>query len=77
MNKIELYSKILSVRTKLKRLQQVSWNINQLEKKYQLDDLEDDEMEYLLSAYLSYIDELEITLNELKDEQKPRVDKNP
>jgi len=58
MNHIEAYSNILRIRSKFKRLQQLSWNINKLEQAYQIDNLEPKELELLYDTYVSLIKEL-------------------
>jgi hypothetical protein len=74
MNHIEAYSNILRIRSKFKRLQQLSWNINKLEKQYQIDDMDPKDLVYLYDTYASYIKELEIIYDELKDEREQRLD---
>ena len=72
MNHIQAYSNILRIRSKFKRLQQLSWNINKLEQAYQIDNLEAKELELLYDTYVSLIKELNIIYDELKDEGKTR-----
>ena len=67
MNHIQAYSNILRIRSKFKRLQQLSWNINKLEQAYQIDNLEAEELELLYDTYVSLIKELNIIYDELKD----------
>lgn len=70
MNHIEVYSNVLRIRSKFKRVQQLSWNISKLEQKFDVENIEDDsELEALYKAYVSLIGELELTYNELKNEQ--------
>lgn len=69
MNHIEIYSNVLRIRSKFKRVQQLSWNVNKLEQKFDIEAIEDDELESLYKTYLSLIEELELTYNELKNEQ--------
>lgn len=68
MNHIQAYSNILRIRSKFKRLQQLSWNINKLEQAYQIDNLGAEELELLYDTYVSLIKELNIIYDELKDE---------
>lgn len=68
MNHIQAYSNILRIRSKFKRLQQLSWNINKLEQAYQIDNLQAEELELLYDTYVSLIKELNIIYDELKDE---------
>lgn len=75
MNHIEAYSNILRIRSKFKRLQQLSWNINKLEQAYQIDNLEPKELELLYDTYVSLIKELGLIYDELKDEGENRIHK--
>jgi hypothetical protein len=68
MNHIEAYSNILRIRSKFKRLQQLSWNINKLEQAYQIEKLDPKELELLYDTYVSLIRELNLIYDELKDE---------
>ncbi len=69
MNRIEIYSNVLRIRSKFKRVQQLSWNVSKIEQKFDVENIEDDdELKALYEAYLSLIDELELTYNELKNE---------
>lgn len=76
MNHIEAYSNILRIRSKFKRLQQLSWNLSKLEQAYQIDNLEAEELELLYDTYVSLIKELNIIYDELKDEGKTIQGKN-
>lgn len=76
MNHIQAYSNILRIRSKFKRLQQLSWNINKLEQAYQIDNLEAKELELLYDTYVSLIKELNIIYDELKDEGETVQGKN-
>lgn len=69
MNHIETYSNVLRIRSKFKRLQQLSWNINKLEQNFQIDQMQDDELSMLFDTYISLIKELKLIYDELKDEQ--------
>lgn len=75
MNHIEAYSNILRIRSKFKRLQQLSWNINKLEQAYQIENLNPDELSLLYDTYVSLIGELGLIYDELKDEGKNRMGK--
>jgi hypothetical protein len=70
MNHIEVYSNILRIRSKFKRLQQLSWNVSKLEKAYDLDVMKKDDLPSLFEAYQSLIHELNLIYDELKDEDK-------
>lgn len=76
MNHIEAYSNILRIRSKFKRLQQLSWNINKLEQAYQIEKLDPKELELLYDTYVSLIRELNLIYDELKDEGVNGVDKS-
>ena len=70
MNRIKIYSNVLRIRSKFKRVQQLSWNVSKIEQKFDVENIEDDdELKALYEAYLSLIDELELTYNELKNEK--------
>lgn len=73
MNHIEAYSNILRIRSKFKRLQQLSWNINKLEQAYQIENLDPKELKLLYDTYVSLIKELSLIYDELKDETTPGV----
>ena len=75
MNHIEAYSNILRIRSKFKRLQQLSWNINKLEQAYQIENLDPKELELLYDTYVSLIRELNLIYDELKDEGENRMGK--
>lgn len=72
MNHIEAYLNILRIRSKFKRLQQLSWNINKLEQAYQIEKLDPKELELLYDTYVSLIRELNLIYDELKDEGKTK-----
>ena len=76
MNHIEAYSNILRIRSKFKRLQQLSWNINKLEQAYQIENLDPKELELLYDTYVSLIRELNLIYDELKDEGETVQGKN-
>lgn len=76
MSKIQTYSSLLSIRNKLKKVQQLSWAINKIEQRYDMDTLTDIELVELIEVYENLIDELEIILVELKDGRKLRVGSN-
>lgn len=68
MNHIKAYSKILRIRTKFKRLQQLSWTLSKLEQNYNIDKLKPEELELLYETYIGMVDELYLIYDELKDE---------
>jgi len=75
MKHIEAYSSILRIRSKFKRMQQLSWNISQLEKAYPIDGLHQKDFEPLYEAYQSLIGELSVIYDELKDEREIHADR--
>jgi hypothetical protein len=68
MNHIQAYSNILKIRTKFKRLQQLSWTLSKLEQQYDIDRLEPKELKLLHQPYVDMVDELYLIYDELKDE---------
>ena len=68
MNHIEAYSNILRIRSKFKRLQQLSWNVSKLEKAYSIENLTPEDLGLLFDTYVSLIKELYLIYDELKDE---------
>jgi len=54
MNRIETYGAIVKLRDQLKRVQQLSWNITQFEKKFPFDQMTEDQYEDLFRAYSEY-----------------------
>jgi len=76
MNHIQAYSNILRIRSKFKRLQQLSWNLSKLEQAYQIDNLGAKELGLLYDTYVSLIKELNIIYDELKDEGETVQGKN-
>lgn len=70
MNHIEIYSNVLRMRSKFKRVQQLSWNVSKIEQKFDVENIEDDdELKALYEAYVSLINELELIYNELQNER--------
>ena len=72
MNKSEsvpLFQKLLQVRASFKSISQLSWSIAQLEKRYPLDTLPEEEIAGLLKAYQAFAKEL----NEINDELKREI----
>ena len=64
MNGVATFQKILKLRTILKSLTQLSWNISQLEKRYPIDALNNEEVKGLYKAYSEYA----VWLKEINDE---------
>lgn len=68
MNHIKAYSDILRIRTKFKRLQQLSWTLSKLEQQYNIDNLDPKELNLLYDTYKSMTGELYLIYDELQDE---------
>jgi len=68
MNKLQLYTKTLKVRNSIKQIQQISWIVSQIEKRYNIETMQEEDLEILLDAYLDFIPDIERILNELKYE---------
>lgn len=54
MNDVKKYSKLVSIRNLLKEVQQISWDITQLDKKFPIEDAEEIGYQDLLYAYLAF-----------------------
>jgi len=52
----------------MKSLQQISWTISQFERRYSVDELDEQTAKDLVEAYLDYVPQLTRILDELKDE---------
>ena len=59
LSTIEKYSQLVKLRDLLKDVQQLSWNINNVEKKYPLDSLLESDYESLLKVYIEFEGEIE------------------
>lgn len=71
MNEIELYHKASEFRKISKRIQQISYSLNQLEKRFNLDNLSDPaDILALIKAYEDNLNELILFINEIKNEDK-------
>ena len=57
-NSLEKYSKLITLRNLLKEVQQLSWNITQLDKKFPMEKAEDIGYEKLISAYTKFKDDI-------------------
>jgi 2-methylisocitrate lyase-like PEP mutase family enzyme len=67
-NEIVAYSKISTIRDILKRIQQLSWNITQMDKKFPIDDLDSSQYGEVLYAYRQYKHDLDQINSNFKDE---------
>jgi len=70
MSKIARYSKILQYRNIFKKIQQLSWTISKLEQRFDIDQLNEQELKDLLETYNSFTPQLFNILDELKDESR-------
>lgn len=71
MNKdesINNFQRLLRLRTIFKQVSQLSWNITQLEKRYPLESLNEQETNDLIVAYQQYAKQISKADDELKDE---------
>ncbi len=63
-----LYSKVITLRNLLKEIQQLSWDITQLDKKFPIEKAEQtDAYESLISVYLNFSDRIESIASEFKE----------
>lgn len=53
----------------MKALQQISWTISQFERRYDVNNLDEETAKSLVKAYLEYTPQLSRILDELKDER--------
>lgn len=75
MNKddsINNFQRLLRLRTIFKQVSQLSWNITQLEKRYPLESLNEQEANDLITAYQQYAKQLSKADDELNDELKEK-----
>lgn len=71
MNEIELYHRASQLRKYSKRIQQISYTLNQIEKRFNLDNLDDPaDIAALIKAYQDNLNELILFVNEIKNEDK-------
>ena len=65
------FNRLLKLRTTLKGVAQISWNLSQLEKRYPLEGMTDNEVEGLLIAYESFTKDLMDLVDDLRSNAKP------
>ena len=53
----------------MKSLQQISWTISQIERRYNIDDVDDKNAQEIISVYDGYIPQIQRILDELLDEK--------
>lgn len=65
---LELYNKLLKIRGLFNKVQQISWQSNQLAKKFPIDQLTKEEQLKLLNFYFEMLPDLRDILNQLESE---------
>jgi len=65
---INHFQELLKLRSLFKSVSQLSWNIAQIEKRYPIDSLSEQEVKQLLSAYENFSGELKKIDDELEKE---------
>ena len=65
---MKYFTKLLRLRNSMKSLQQISWTVSQLEKRYNTDDVDELEAQEIVGAYLEYVPQLRRLLDELEVE---------
>lgn len=65
---MKYFTKLLRLRNSMKSLQQISWTVSQLEKRYNTDDVDELQAQEIVGAYLEYVPQLRRLLDELEDE---------
>ena len=77
MNQVKAFAKVLSYRNVFKSIQQLSWEVSQLERQFDIEGMGKDEMEDMADVYGEYVPRLEKILDELKELQDDtkRMDK--
>jgi len=58
----------------MKSLQNISWTISQFEKRYSVDELDEQLAQEIVEAYLEYVPQLQRLADELKDENGKPTD---
>lgn len=66
MNEVELYKKVLRLRTLFKNVNQVSWNISQTEKRFPFEGATTEELQGLHDIYVENADWLQNLLDEIR-----------
>jgi len=68
MSDIEKYSQLVKLRDLLKDIQQLSWNINNVEKKYPLDSSFGEDYKDLLKVYVQFGQEIDSIAHFFREE---------
>lgn len=61
-------AKLLRVRNSMKALQQISWTISQIEKRYSVDNITENQAKEAVEVYTEFIPKIKRILDELSDE---------
>lgn len=56
MNNINIYKEIIQLRQVFKAVSQLSWEVNQLDKRYPIEKVQEDQLEGLRAIYLTVAD---------------------
>lgn len=70
INEVDRFKKLLKLRTIFKQVNQLSWNITALEKRYPLETITNTEIDGLLNSYIEYANDVKKLNDELKSELK-------
>lgn len=66
-NKMAYYTKLSNIRNWLRQVQQISWNVNQFDKKFPLEKVDESEYDNLLEAYQGFMAEVIRIAQNLED----------
>lgn len=75
VNEVDRFKKLLKLRTIFKQINQLSWNITALEKRYPLETITNTEIDGLLNSYVEYADDVKKLNDELEGELNEGMDK--
>lgn len=64
------YSRLIALRNILKEVQQLSWNITQLDKKFPIENAEDFGYDELINTYLEFGDSILSIADNFKEEKE-------
>lgn len=68
MNRIQAYAEAHKARRISKRIQQLSWTLNKIEMRFEIEELEGEDLQKLVEAYNEIFKELMLIINELNNE---------
>lgn len=69
---MKYFTKLLRIRNAMKSLQQISWTVSQMERRYDVDSISEKGAKEVIDAYLDYVPTLQKVLDELKDEKQKK-----